>query len=118
MLSWGPEADSFDLISAQYMHLPGTALEALHRRLAAAVRPGGTLLLVGHHPDDLHANVGRTGRPEMFWSAEEVAARLDPAAWEVVLAAAADRPATDLDGQPVTVRDTVLRARRRAAAAS
>ena len=73
MLSWGPEADSFDLVSAQYMHLPSPALEALHRRLAAAVRPGGTLLMVGHHPDDLHANVGRTGRPEMFWSAEELA---------------------------------------------
>jgi SAM-dependent methyltransferase len=116
VLSWGPEADSFDLVSAQYMHLPGPALQTLHVRLAAAVRPGGTLLVVGHHPDDLHANVGRTGRPEMFWSAEEVAARLDPAAWEVVLAAAADRPATDLDGQPVTVRDTVLRATRRSAA--
>jgi hypothetical protein len=82
-------------------------------RLAAAVRPGGTLLVVGHHPDDLHANVGRTGSADRFWSAQDIAASLDPGFWEVVVAEAPGRSATDLDGRPVTVRDTVLRAARR-----
>jgi hypothetical protein len=97
------------------MHLPTSELEAWHRRLAAAVRPGGTLLVVGHHPDDLHANVGRVGTADRFWSAEAIAASLDPGRWEVVVADAPGRSATDLDGQPVTVRDTVLRAARRRA---
>ena len=46
--------------------------------------------------------------------AEQLAADLDQESWEVVVAGAFDRPARDLDGQPVTVRDTVLRATRRA----
>ena len=64
-------------------------------------------------PDDLHANVGRVGTADRFWSAEAIAASLDPGRWEVVVADAPGRSATDLDGQPVTVRDTVLRAARR-----
>ena len=114
LLSWDPGTKRFDLVSAQFMYLPEAELEALHRRLATAVRPGGTLLVVGHHPDDLHANVGRKGEPDMFWSAEELAATaLDPDDWEVLIAEAIARPATDLDGRPVTVKDTVLRAARR-----
>jgi len=111
--SWDPDPQRFDLVSAQFMHLPGAEQESMYRRLAAAVRPGGTLLVVGHHPDDLHANVGRTGRADMFMSAEQMAASLDPGDWEIVVASAIGRSATDLDGQPVTVRDTVLRAARR-----
>jgi SAM-dependent methyltransferase len=113
LLSWVPPAERFDLVSAQFMHAPAGEIESLHRRLAAAVRPGGTLLVVGHHPDDLHANVGRTGSPDRFWSAQDIAASLDPGCWEVMVADAPGRSATDLDGRPVTVRDTVLRAVRR-----
>ncbi len=112
LLVWDPGPERFDLVTAHFMHLAGSALESLHRRLAAAVRPGGTLLLVAHHPSDLHVNVGRTGSVNLFPSPEELAATLDPGGWEIVVAAALERPATDLDGQPVTVKDTVLRARR------
>jgi SAM-dependent methyltransferase len=112
LLTWAPEAQRFDLVSAQFMHLPGAELEAMHQRLAAAVRPGGTLLVVAHHPDDLHANVGRVGRPDMFRTAEELAASLDRGEWEILLASSLDRSAI-VDDQPVTVRDTVLRAARR-----
>jgi len=114
LLSWDPGPDRFDLVSAQYMYLPEPALAAMQRRLAAAVRPGGTLLVVGHHADDLHANVGRVGQADMFWAAEDIAASLEEGRWEITVAETADRSAVDLDGQPVTVRDTVLRATRRA----
>ena len=77
------------------------------------MRPGGTLLIVAHHSDDLRVNVGRTGHVALFPSAEQLAATLDPGSWEIVVADAVSRPATDLDGQPVTLRDTVLRAARR-----
>jgi len=113
LLSWGPEAGSFDLITASFMHLPADMLGAMHRRLAAGVRPGGTFLLILHHPYDLHANVGRTGQPELFASARDIAAVLDPEHWEIVVSADVEREATDMDGSPATVKDTVLRARRR-----
>jgi SAM-dependent methyltransferase len=111
LLTWVPEPDRYDLVSAQFMQFPRAELAAFHRRLAAAVRPGGTLLLIAHHPDDLHA--ARHGRPDLFWYAEDIAASLEPGRWEVRVAEASGRSAIDHDGQPVTVRDTVLRAARR-----
>ena len=69
--------------------------------------------MVSHHRDDLHANVDRTGRLDMFRSAEDLAASLDPGEWEIRVAGDIARSGLDLDGQPVTVRDTVLRAVRR-----
>ena len=113
LLTWDPGPERFDLVTAQFMHLPSPELESLHGRLAAAVRPGGTLLIVAHHPDDLHVNVGRTGHLALFPSAEQLAALLDPGSWKILVASAIGLPATDLDGQPVTVKDTVLRAARR-----
>ena len=114
--SWDPGPQRFDLVSAQFMHLSGAELEAMHGRLAAcrpAVRPGGTLLVVSHHPDDMPAKAALTTRPDMFRSAEHLAASLDPGEWEIRVASAIGRSAIDPDGQPVTILDTVLRAARR-----
>jgi SAM-dependent methyltransferase len=106
VLTWEPPRAAFDLVSAQYMHLPRPELESLHRRLAAAVRPGGTLLVVLHHPDDMHAH----GGPELVMTAEEIAESLDPTAWSQVVASSPERPATDADGAAIARRDAVLRA--------
>lgn len=112
LTTWTPE--SYDLVSAQFVHLPREQREALHRRLAAAVRPGGTLLVVGHHPSDLQTTARRPPGPELFYTAEDVAAALDAGAWDIVVADARPRPAEDPEGRAITVRDTVLRAVRRA----
>jgi SAM-dependent methyltransferase len=113
LLTWVPGPGRFDLVTAQYMHLPGAEQAALHGRLASAVRPGGTLLVVAHHPDDMPAGTALAGRAGMFRSAQDMAASLDPGEWEVTVADDIGRSATDPDDQPVTVRDTVLRATRR-----
>nr|WP_240809092.1 class I SAM-dependent methyltransferase [Microbispora catharanthi] len=105
---------AYDLVSAQYMHLPREARRTLFARLAAAVAPGGTLLIVGHHPSDLLTKVRRMHFPQMMFTAEEVAASLDPAEWEVTAAEARPRTAVDPEGGEVTIRDAVLVARRRA----
>jgi thioredoxin reductase/SAM-dependent methyltransferase len=112
VLSWDPAPLQFDLVSAQFMHLPRAALESLHRRLAAAVRPGGTLLIVGHHPSDLETSMGRPHLPDLMFTADQIAATLDPGDWDIV-ATAPERQAVDPDGRPITIRDAVLRAVRR-----
>jgi hypothetical protein len=110
VFSFDPPPHRYDLVSAQFMQLPRPALEALHRRLAAAVRPGGTLLIVGHHPSDL--SVGHPHLGDLMFTEEQVAATLDAADWDVD-ASAPQRQVTDPDGRTVTMRDAVVRAVRR-----
>jgi SAM-dependent methyltransferase len=113
LTTWTPPAEGFDLVSGHFFHVPAEPRRALFGRLSAAVSPGGTLLIVGHHPSDRHTSIPRPDVPEMFWTAEEVAAELDPALWEVVAAEARPSSAHDHAGREVTTTDAVLRARRR-----
>lgn len=108
-----PGTASYHLVSAQFMQLPPTGRAALHRRLAAAVAPGGYLLVVGHHPDDMHATARRPPLPDLFFTAQDVAAALDPVGWQVLTADTRARSAIDPDGREVTIHDAVLMARRR-----
>jgi SAM-dependent methyltransferase len=112
LTGWQPPHDHYDLVSAQYMHLPTAARHALFDCLASAVAPGGTLLIVGHHPSDMQTTMPRPQMPELFFTGDDIAARLDPGQWEIITNAAAERTATDPDGRHVTIHDTVLRARR------
>jgi SAM-dependent methyltransferase len=112
MLSWAPAEAGFDLVCSHYLHLPPAAREVAHRRFAEAVRPGGMLLIVGHHPSDLQTTVPRPNLPELLFTAEQEAASLDPQEWTVV-AGAPQRDALDPDGNRVTITDAVLRAERK-----
>jgi SAM-dependent methyltransferase len=109
-----PALGAFDLVSAHFLHLPADELDALHRRLAAAVALGGTLLVVGHHPSDIDTGVRRPRHPGMLFTPERVAEALAPGAWDVVVADVRGRESPGPDGgPPVTVHDSVLRAVRR-----
>jgi SAM-dependent methyltransferase len=109
---WSPLGD-FDLVSSQYLHLPADVRGRSVARLADAVAPGGHLILAAHHPSDLAIPGLRPNMPDLFCTAEELAAFLDAAAWEIVTAAAPERTVNGPEGTPVTIRDTVLHARRR-----
>jgi SAM-dependent methyltransferase len=113
LLSWDPAPRQFDLVSAQFIHLPRPERQTIYGRLAAAVRPGGTLLFVGHHPSDLQTSVGRPNLPDLFFTADEVAAALDRDHWQVIVAAAPERQTLDPKGLTITIRDAVMRALRR-----
>jgi SAM-dependent methyltransferase len=104
--------ERFDLVSAQFMHLPPEPRRRLFVRLAAAVAPGGTLLVVGHDFSDVAAGAQRPPEPERFFTAGEVAESLDDG-WDVVVAEARPRPAAVHEGHDITVHDAVLRARKR-----
>ncbi|MCW2527336.1 MAG: methyltransferase type 12 [Pseudonocardiales bacterium] len=112
-LTWDPAPLQFDLVSAQFMHLPLPAVVALHRRLAASVRPGGTLLIVSHHPMDMEAGIGHQRPLDLFITAEEVAEKLDQADWQIDVVGAPAREMIDADGNAVTLHDALLRATRR-----
>jgi 2-polyprenyl-3-methyl-5-hydroxy-6-metoxy-1,4-benzoquinol methylase len=112
LAQWTPAEARYDLVSVQFFHLPKEQRDAIFRRLAAAVAPGGTLLIVGHHPTDLQV-IPRPLPPEIFFDASDVAALLDPLEWAIDVEVARARPATAPDGRVVTLHDAVLRAHRR-----
>jgi SAM-dependent methyltransferase len=101
---------SYDLVSAFFMQQLKERREQLFRAVAAAVKPGGTLLIVGHHPDDLKTGVRRPPA-EMLYTADEVAALLDPHDWNIEVNAVRER-IVEKDDTNVTVYDAILRARR------
>jgi len=113
LLASPPAPDAFELVTAHFMQLPPAEREALYARLTAAVAPGGTLLLVGHHPSDMHTTMGRPALHDMFFTAEQLVAELEPDRWDVLLAEARPRPAADPQGETITIQDTVLLARRK-----
>ncbi len=112
LMAGGDVPGDHDLVSAHFMHVPRTMFADFHRRLGAAVRPGGALLVVGHHPDDVATGVRRPHGPDLLFTHEDVVAALDPDAWDVRYA---DSPTREMatDGGPVTVRDAVVLAVRR-----
>jgi thioredoxin reductase/SAM-dependent methyltransferase len=111
--AWVPEEKAYDLVTSFFLHLAGEPRRRLFAQLAAAVAPGGTLLLVGHDVSDLESGASRPHSPDLFFTAEEVAASLDPGGWEVVVAEARPREAKAHEGPVTTVHDAVLVARRR-----
>ncbi len=115
IFTWDPAPRQFDLVTSQFMHLPSARRASFHGRMAAAVRAGGTLLIVGHHIADTHHAAGRTDiYPDVFFSGEEIAATLDPADWEQITADSPERPGATAAGKmAIHTRDALLRAVRR-----
>src|SRR5919112_3762863 len=57
---WEP-GGPFDLVTSQFLHSQELAWQGPLRTAAAAVKPGGTLLVVGNHPDRLPPWGGGSG---------------------------------------------------------
>ncbi len=78
LFNWSPPGRSFDLVVIVYLHLPPAEREPVYARAAAAVAPGGRLVIVGH--DRLHGAEGRGGPdPARLFTADEIAAALQAA---------------------------------------
>ncbi|WP_448640319.1 methyltransferase domain-containing protein [Geodermatophilus sp. URMC 63] len=116
--AWEPGEERFDLVTASFLHFLPDRRDEVLRTLAAAVAPGGTLLVTAHDGSDLHAAVQRPGLPEWYATGEQMAAALDPADWAVEVAETRPRRARGHEHGSVHVADAVLRARRRQPVAS
>jgi SAM-dependent methyltransferase len=117
-LEWSPPEAAFDLVSAQYMHLASAENERLFRAMAAAVAPGGTLLIVGHHishaPHDPHTSEGSHGEHMLakMFTAESVVALLDASLFTIEASGLRLRPAGSHGAEMGMTHDVVVRARR------
>ena len=106
-----PAGETWDLVTSHFFHLPDGGMPDVVRRLASAVAPGGTLLVVGHHPEDLATGLRHGHNTFMFTPEELLPAVPDGFVVEVCEA----RPRTQAHphtGEEIAVADSVLRIRR------
>ncbi|MFH9469401.1 class I SAM-dependent methyltransferase [Streptomyces clavifer] len=109
-----PEGE-YDLVSAQFLHsMVDLPREEILRRAAAAVAPGGVLLVVGHSgfpawEENPHPEVVFPTPDEVLVSLE-----LPEAEWEVLLSEEHQRTQNDPEGRPTTRTDNTLKIRRTA----
>jgi Methylase involved in ubiquinone/menaquinone biosynthesis len=103
-------AGTYDLVSACFLasNIPLPRAEIL-RQAAAAVAPGGMLVLVSHSSAPSWAGNHRHGPLDFPSPEDELAALdLDHTAWEITTADIRSREATGPDGELATLQDTVV----------
>ncbi len=105
---------TYDLVSAQFWHPPAETRAEHVARIGAAVRRGGVLLIVGHHPVDVTAEMVASGHPHVgrVFTPEQIAEILSGPDWDVRVAASPTREVAGAEG-PVTLTDSVVLAVRR-----
>lgn len=112
------ETAAFDLVSALYVSIPRTPDGRGVFNLLNAVRPGGTLLIVGHDPEPMRTPIDTAAHSRPFDPdayvrvADFVAALTDAPAWDIEVHEKRPRPPGAASASH-HVDDIVLRARRR-----
>ncbi len=76
LLSWRPAPASADLAIVMFLHLPRGDRRAVFAKAAAALAPGGRLLIVGHDRSNLGRDVAGPRDPAFLYVPDEVAADL------------------------------------------
>ncbi|NYV76946.1 bifunctional 2-polyprenyl-6-hydroxyphenol methylase/3-demethylubiquinol 3-O-methyltransferase UbiG, partial [Streptomyces sp. UH6] len=91
-----PETGAYGLVFTAFLHLPSAVRRQVFAGLAEAVAPGGSLVVVAHHPRDLDEGaVPRPPEPDLFYTADELAEDLVPVGgWQVRTRAARPRTVT------------------------
>jgi SAM-dependent methyltransferase len=72
LFAWAPDPGAYDLVVIVYLHVPRHERLPIYAAAAAAVAPGGHLVVIGH--DRLHGTEGQGGPdPDRLFTAEEIA---------------------------------------------
>lgn len=76
LLAYEPPVSAFDLVLYLYVQLPAEERRLVLERAAAAVAPGGMLLVIGHDLLNLTEGWGGPKSPEVLFTPEDIAAEL------------------------------------------
>ncbi|MFP5364530.1 MAG: class I SAM-dependent methyltransferase [Thermoleophilia bacterium] len=71
-----PPAGGFDLVAVLYLHIDAAVMRKVLQRAAAAVAPGGTLLVVGHDPTNIEHGHGGPQNAAILMAPDEIAGAL------------------------------------------
>jgi SAM-dependent methyltransferase len=104
-----PESATYDLVLVAYLHLPSVERAAVLAGAAAALAPGGTLLVIGHDLANLTQGVGGPQDPSVLYTLEVIVAELDGL---TMRRAGRVRRPVDTTPEPGEAVDTLVRATR------
>jgi len=110
LTEWDP-AGQWDLVLVFYLQLPVDERRIVLRTAAAAVAPGGTLLVVGHDSRNLEHGYGGPKYPDVLFTPEDVTADISGSGLELERAEPVERPVETPEGERVAI-DALIRARR------
>ena len=111
LTAWEPERGAFDLVVVLYLQLPAAERAPVLRKAAAAVAPGGHLLVVAHDSSNLEHGWGGPQDPAVLYTAADVTAAIQPESLEAERAGVVERPVETEEGERVAL-DLLVRARR------
>lgn len=107
LLSYQPPPEAFDLVLVLYLHLDPADRAGVLARAAAAVTPGGAILVVGHDLENRH---GGPSDPALLYVPEQILRELP--GLDAERAERVER-SVEADGEEVGAIDTLVLARRR-----
>lgn len=110
--AYRPVPGSYELVLISYLHLHAPALAGVLDSARQALRPGGTLVVVGHDLANLRGGIGGPQDPAVLLTPEAVVDGL--AGLRIQRAETARRPVPTGDGGSVDALDTVVVASRAA----
>ncbi len=110
LVDWVPPAGQFDLVAVLYLQLPTESRRTVYRRMASALAPGGTILVVGHDLANLTEGYGGPQDPAVLFTPDDLVSDLE--GLDVVKAERVRRPVQTDDGE-VQAIDALVRAVRR-----
>lgn len=109
LTTWEPPS-TYDLVVVMYLHLPGDLRRGVLTRMARAVAPGGTLLVVAHDLLNLSEGVGGPQDPAVLYGPDDVVGDIGPVL-TIERAEHVRRPVSTPEGEATAI-DVLVRARR------
>ena len=76
VVAWTPPARAYDLVCVCYLQLPANERRTALAHAASAVRPGGTLLVLGHDLLNLTEGWGGPTQPDVLFTPDDVVAEI------------------------------------------
>lgn len=107
VVEWRPPAASFDLVVVMYLHLPAEQRRRALAHAAAALVPGGVLLVVGHDTSNLLKGTGGPQDPAVLFTPEEIVE--DLSGLQIERAAQVERTVVSDTGEATAI-DALVRA--------
>ena len=103
--TWRPEGRTWDVVLLSYIHLPEAGRMKVHATAVESLAPGGRVIVIAHHLDNLEHGVGGPPYPELLLTEDLL--REDFADLEIDRCEPVLRP-VDKDGVTGTAIDVLM----------